>query len=348
MGIRRNNVPRGFIPILVLLLLVLTCSSPANMSANASSIAELSPSTPTGGATIAELDPTPTLQQPPVQQQEVPQDTQGVATNTSDTANTRDINLLSSSSYMDSVGSLHVVGELQNASPEPRESVTLRDPSGNILDSSFTYSEVEVLRPGEKSPFDVIFSNEQQVQNTQRYEIASITGDVTQAKPANLKLDVGDSYYDSIGSAHVVGEVTNNGPGVSHYTKISGTFHDDQNKTVATGFTYTDPNDLELGQSAPFDMIISDDASANMASGSLNAQSSEYAYAMTLPVGEFEMNGQSDGDSAGGFGSVGGGPINGSPDGGDDGDGGDGGDGGDDGDDGDDGDSFFAGDSFSD
>jgi hypothetical protein len=265
MGMRRNNVPREFISILVLLLLVLTCSSSANMSANASSIAKLSPSPPTGGATIAELDPTPTLQQPPAQQQEVPQDTQGVATNTSDTANARDINLLSSSSYMDSIGSLHVVGELQNASPEPREYVkivaTLRDPFGNILDSSFTYSEVEVLRPGEKSPFDVIFSNEQQVRNIQRYEIASITGDVTQAKPANLKLDVGDSYYDSIGSAHVVGEVTNNGPGVSHYTKISETFHDDQNKTVATGFTYTDPNDLELGQSAPFNMIISDDAS---------------------------------------------------------------------------------------
>jgi hypothetical protein len=153
MGMRRNNIPREFIPILVLLLLVLTCSSSANMSANASSIAELSPSPPTGGATIAELDPTPTLQQPPAQQQEVPQDTQGVATNTSDTANARDINLLSSSSYMDSIGSLHVVGELQNASPEPRESVkivaTLRDPSGNILDSSFTYSKVEVLRPGE-------------------------------------------------------------------------------------------------------------------------------------------------------------------------------------------------------
>ena len=66
----------------------------------------------------------------------------------SDTANTRDVNLLSSSSYIDSIGSLHVIGELQNTSPEPREFVeivaTLRDPSGNILGSSFTYSEVEV------------------------------------------------------------------------------------------------------------------------------------------------------------------------------------------------------------
>jgi hypothetical protein len=118
---------------------------------------------------IAELDPTSTSQQQPlIQEQSVLQNT----TNASGIENTRDINLISSSSYMDSIGSLHVVGELQNTSPEPRKFVemvaTLRDPSGNILDSDFTYSNVELLRPGEKSPFDITFSNEQQVQKTQR------------------------------------------------------------------------------------------------------------------------------------------------------------------------------------
>jgi hypothetical protein len=142
--------------------------------------------------------------------------------------NSQDFQLISSSSYTDSIGALHVVGELQNTSPDPRDYVqivsTLHDASGNIVDTGFTYSEVEVLRPGEKSPFEVIFSNEQQVQKTQRYEISSITGEVSQEKPANLKLNFGDSYYDSVGAAHVVGEVTNNGPGLSHYTQISGTF----------------------------------------------------------------------------------------------------------------------------
>jgi hypothetical protein len=224
----------------------------------------------------------------------------------------QDIQLISSSAYTDSIGSLHVIGELQNNSTDPRDFVkivsTLRDPSDNILDSSFTYSDVEVLRPGEKSPFDVIFSNEQQVQRSQRFEISSITGDISQAKPANLNLNVGDSYYDSIDSAHVVGEVTNNGPDVSKFTKVSGTFYDDQNKIVATGFTYTDPSDLGPGQSAPFDMIMSDDSSANIASGSLNVQSEEYA--MILPAAVFEMNGQSEGDQSREIGSLGGGPIN--------------------------------------
>lgn len=287
------------------------------------------PSSPASGTTIAELDPPPTSQQPPVQQQAIPQNTQDFTTNTGDTTDTRNVNLLSSSSYMDSIGSLHVIGELQNTSPNPREFVkivaTLRDPSDNILDSSFTYSDVEVLRPGENSPFDIIFSNEQQVQMTQRYDISSITSDISQEKPANLKLNVGDSYYDSINSAHVVGEVINNNPSVSKFTKVSGTFYDAQNKVVATGFTYTDPTDLEAGQSAPFDMIISDDTSAEMVSGSLNVQSSEYA--MIPPAVVFEMNGQGGGDSQGDIGSLGGGSIGGSPDDGDNGENGENGDG---------------------
>lgn len=124
----------------------------------------------------------------------------------------------------------------------------------------------------------------------QRYEISSITSEISQEKPANLKLNVGDTFYDSISSAHVVGEVTNNGPGVSRFTQVSGTFYDNQGKTVATEFTFTDPQDLQPGQSAPFDMIISDETSADIVSGSLNVQSSEFA--MILPAVVFEMSGQ--------------------------------------------------------
>src|SRR5918994_1712666 len=182
----RGNFPLKFIPFSVLLLFVLIWSLP---------ITAVSSPSPTGGTGIAELDSSSGPQEPPVQQQAVPQNAQGT------TSNIGDVNLLSSSSYVDSIGSLHVVGELQNTSPEPREFVeivaTLRGPSGNILDSSYTYSDVEVLRPGEKSPFDVIFSNEQQVQQTQRYDISSIASEISQEKPANLRLNFGDSYYDS-------------------------------------------------------------------------------------------------------------------------------------------------------
>jgi hypothetical protein len=142
MGVR-SDFPREFMPISVLLLFILTCALPSPA---------VSSSSPAGGANIAGLDPLPGSQLPPVQPQAAPQNTQGVTanTNTNDTANFSDFSLLSSSSYIDSIGSLHVVGELQNTSPEPREFVeivaTLRDPSGNNLDSSFTFSEVEGIK----------------------------------------------------------------------------------------------------------------------------------------------------------------------------------------------------------
>ena len=58
-------------------------------------------------------------------------------------------------------------------------------------------------------------------------------------------------------------------------------------------------------------MIILDDASENIASGSMNVQSSEYG--MILPAVIFEMNRQS-GDSSGDFRSLDGGPIDEPPD----------------------------------
>ena len=58
-------------------------------------------------------------------------------------------------------------------------------------------------------------------------------------------------------------------------------------------------------------MIISDETSADIVSGSLNVQSSEFA--MILPSVVFEMSGQS-GDPQTDIGSLGGGPINGPTD----------------------------------
>jgi hypothetical protein len=106
-----SDVPRELIPVSVLLLSILACSLP-------------SPPSPASGTTIAELDPAPTSQQTTAQQQAVPENTQGSTTITGNAGNagtTRNINLLSSSSYISSIGSLHVIGEIQNTSPNPRE-----------------------------------------------------------------------------------------------------------------------------------------------------------------------------------------------------------------------------------
>jgi SLAP domain-containing protein len=78
-----------------------------------------------------------------------------------------------------------------------------------------------------------------------------------ESKSNELTISSHDSYINSIGHMHVIGEVQNNTPNVIQYVKVTGTFYDNNNKVVGTSFTYTDPSDVASGEKAPFDLILS-------------------------------------------------------------------------------------------
>ena len=206
------------------------------------------------------------------------------------------IKLLSSSHYTDSIDYLHVIGEVQNTLSDPQEFVkviaTFYDSNNRTVGTSFTFTDVDVLRPVEKSPFDLVLDNKAQSGKVHNYKI-HISSNAAESMPANLKLTVGDKYYDDIGYAHILGEVTNQGTGTTKFAKVSSSVYNDKEQVVATDFTFTDPPDLLPGQSAPFDIVISEHASTaiygKMFSGSLNVQSSDYA--MILPAVTFLIDG---------------------------------------------------------
>ena len=85
----------------------------------------------------------------------------------------------------------------------------------------------------------------------------SVSGDKTQPLPASLKLNVGDSHMDEIGAYHLVGEITNQGNEKAIFVEESGEFYNSSNAVVAADFTFTDPQDLEKGQTTPFEIILS-------------------------------------------------------------------------------------------
>ncbi|MGH9981847.1 MAG: hypothetical protein ACRD6U_09885, partial [Nitrososphaeraceae archaeon] len=53
-----------------------------------------------------------------------------------------------------------------------------------------------------------------------------------------------DSYINSVGNMHIIGEVVNNASNSAEYVKIIGTFYNNNNKVVGTSFTFTEPSDL--------------------------------------------------------------------------------------------------------
>ena len=124
------------------------------------------------------------------------------------------ISILGSSSFRDDIGYYHVVGEVMNNSPKDsmnfvRITSTFYDDTGKVLDTDFTYSNVDVL-PEETSPFEIILTDATQSQKVSNYKLAA-SGDKTEALPASLKLSLGDNHLDDIGYYHIAGEVTNQG-----------------------------------------------------------------------------------------------------------------------------------------
>lgn len=195
-------------------------------------------------------------------------------------AQSHQVSILNSSSYVDAVGWLHVVGEVKNTSTNTINYVnivaTFYDSANKVVGTSFTYSTIGTLRPQEKSPFNIILYNNEQTSKTSSYKLTA-SADLAVAKPANLALKTGDSYYDAVGWFHQVGEVTNKGDKTATFVLVAATFFDSSGKPRDAAFTYTQPADIPPGATAPFELISFGDLSRAIVSASVNVQSEEYS-----------------------------------------------------------------------
>jgi hypothetical protein len=192
------------------------------------------------------------------------------------------LSILSSSSFKDDTGAYHIVGDVKNNSPTQSMNyvkivATLYDKNGRVIGTDFTFSDIDVLRPAEKSAFKIILIDLRQSQKVGSYKLYA-SGEKIRPLPAVLRLSVGDSHLDSIGAYHIVGEVTNQGSQKATYVKVSGAFYNNTNTVVAADFIYTDPKDLEPGQTAPFELIVTHAATANkITSALINVGSTQYS-----------------------------------------------------------------------
>jgi hypothetical protein len=111
--------------------------------------------------------------------------------------------------------------------------------AGNLL---------EVTAPQEKKPS---FLNSSNIVNT------STTGNsIPFLNKSSITILSHNSYVDSVGYFHVVGEVENNTPNTAKFVQITGTFYDINNAVVGTQITYTNPSNISSGAKAPFDLVL--------------------------------------------------------------------------------------------
>jgi hypothetical protein len=191
------------------------------------------------------------------------------------------VDILTHSGWLDSIGYYHVSGEVQNSGSEAVHYVevvaTFYNSSNVVVATDFTFSDVDVILPGRKSPFDVLLTDSTQAAKVDHYSLAAMYS-TTNAIPKALEILSYSSYTDTYGYMHVVGEIRNNGAANATFVEVIATFYGLTGKVVATDFTFADPHDLQPNQVAPFEvLLIYDERVPLVSTYMLTAQSNEYA-----------------------------------------------------------------------
>lgn len=164
------------------------------------------------------------------------------------------------------VGSVWVLGEVYNPTDQPLENVqlwvALLDSTGMEVASDRPFAALDVVPPGGRSPFSVLFPAPPPT-------IVDFQALVTRADLAYnaavryAQLAVSDIQTTPTGSQYrVTGRVANAGATNTAGAQLVITLYDDQNRV--TGFRqFPLPDDqLAIGGSVPFDVLVSPDPSA--------------------------------------------------------------------------------------
>lgn len=194
---------------------------------------------------------------------------------------TTDIQIVSYSSYIDSVGYYHIVGEVLNTGSSTLDYVrldaTFYNQSGTVVGTDFTYTSLSNILPGRKSPFKILFGAASVVPKIHHFAVSCTSTSVTSAPIQGLKILSNSSYTDSISYIHIVGEVKNIGPIATTYLKVIATGYNSTGNVVVYDFSYANSgNQVDVNAIVPFEILISSDRAPFVNKYSLTAESSNF------------------------------------------------------------------------
>jgi hypothetical protein len=196
-------------------------------------------------------------------------------------AKASEVNIISNCSYIDSGGNYHLLGEVQNTGSQPQSNVKITSvfysSNGTIVESSFTFSKLGVLDAGDKSPFEMILSEENIMSQVDHYTLTLDYKPGT-ALPATLKIISNNAIVDRSGFLRVAGEIQNMGNTNATYVEVIGTFYNSDGNVVDESYGVSQPSNLQPGQKGYYNIILYDNSRISLVNRYiLTAQSIEYS-----------------------------------------------------------------------
>jgi len=151
------------------------------------------------------------------------------------------VSIRSHSHFVDLDGTFHVVGEVQNTSVIPVSHISITgvfySNISDFLAIKRGYSPVDLLRPGERSPFEIVIKDVGVSDKIANYTLTATYANSTQAglnlKPAYLGINITRQFADSkTGLYHMEGKVFNYAGSIAHFVQVIATYYDINNKII--------------------------------------------------------------------------------------------------------------------
>ena len=164
------------------------------------------------------------------------------------------LGLMGTNDYVDDLGNLHLVGEVHNdmlySVDEIRVRVTFYDDSGDVLEAATGSALLDLLAPGQRSPFVIVWENPGE---WKRYSLQATARPTTARPTQGLTLVHSYARLDENGLYHVVGTLRNDGLTTPYYVKVVVSLYDSFGKISNAGFTHARPSRIPPGTAASFD-----------------------------------------------------------------------------------------------
>jgi hypothetical protein len=179
-----------------------------------------------------------------------------------------DVKVVSSTTYVSqSIKSRYIVGEVRNDTGSNAKYVeivaSLYDASNKLVGTDNTFAQLDILKPGQKSPFRVIVSDPPAIYD---HYTLTVQWRTTDEKPLEglTVLSSGDrpTSYDA-NTRYIFGEVRNDSGGPVKYFEIIITMYRENGDVVSTGYTFTKIDQLAPGQTSPFETTVEVNGATN-------------------------------------------------------------------------------------
>ncbi|HUG28975.1 MAG TPA: polysaccharide deacetylase family protein [Candidatus Limnocylindria bacterium] len=173
--------------------------------------------------------------------------------------------VLSSTTWTDSSGYLHIAGEVLNNTAEPRRwlqlDASLLNGSGASIGSAVGYPRVTTLAPWTRSPFEIVtrkpagFAKAKVRVCTPSTTGGCLPGQVAGTPLAGLSVAQSPSFTDTAGRRHYVGSVLNGGSSTSFLTTAVVTVYNAYGNMKGIAAGGTRPGKVTAGAKGTYEIV---------------------------------------------------------------------------------------------